>query len=128
MFLVTAKQFITEGFLDPESVPEFATLCPDAPTPEQVDVWEDARVEASRMGWKPYMHNPSLPNLLHRVKSLPTLLVWGQQDAVVPLSASQVYQESIKDSQLAVVENCGHRVEVEKSDEFVRLVKQFLSA
>ena len=28
MFLVTAKQFIAEGFLDPESVPEFATLCP----------------------------------------------------------------------------------------------------
>ena len=46
----------------------------------------------------------------------------------MPVSAGQVYQESIKDSRLAVVENCGHRVEVEKSDEFVRLVKEFLSA
>ena len=109
-------------------MPEFAALCPDEPTPEQIDIWEDARVEASRLGWRPYMHNPSLPNLLHRVKSLPTLLIWGQQDGIVPVSAGQVYQESIKDSRLAVVENCGHRVEVEKSDEFVRLVKEFLSA
>jgi pimeloyl-ACP methyl ester carboxylesterase len=128
MFLVVAKQVIADGFLNPDSVPEFATLCPDEPTPEQVDVWEDARVEASRLGWRPYMHNPSLPNLLHRVKSLPTLLIWGQQDGIVPVSAGQVYQESIKDSRLAVVENCGHRVEVEKSGEFVRLVKEFLSA
>jgi pimeloyl-ACP methyl ester carboxylesterase len=128
MFLVVAKQVIADGFLNPDSVPEFATLCPDEPTPEQIDIWEDARVEASRLGWRPYMHNPSLPNLLHRVKSLPTLLIWGQQDGIVPLSAGQVYQESIKDSRLAVVENCGHRVEVEKSGEFVRLVKEFLSA
>ena len=85
-------------------------------------------MEASRLGWRPYMHNPSLPHLLHRIKSLPTLIVWGQQDAIVPLSAGQVYQESIKDSGLAVVENCGHRVEVEKSDEFVRLIKDFMSA
>ena len=127
MFLVVAKQFIADGFLDPDSVPEFATLCPDEPTPENIDVWEDARVEASRLGWRPYMHNPSLPNLLHRIKSLPTLIVWGQQDAIVPLSAGQVYQESIKDSRLAVVENCGHRVEVEKSGEFVRLIKDFMS-
>ena len=128
MFLVVAKQVIAAGFLNPDSVPEFAALCPDEPTPEQIDVWEDARVEASRLGWKPYMHNPSLPNLLHRIKSLPTLIIWGQQDGIVPVSAGQVYQESIKDSRLAVVENCGHRVEVEKSDEFVRLVKEFLSA
>ena len=128
MFLVVAKQFITDGFLDPDSVPEFAALCPDEPTPENIDVWEDSRVEASRLGWRPYMHNPSLPNLLHRIKSLPTLILWGQQDGIVPLSAGQVYQESIKDSRLAVVENCGHRVEVEKSDEFVRLVKEFLAA
>jgi pimeloyl-ACP methyl ester carboxylesterase len=128
MFLVVAKQVIADGFLNPDSVPEFATLCPDEPTPEQIDIWEDARVEASRLGWRPYMHNPSLPNLLHRVKSLPTLLIWGQQDGIVPVSAGQVYQESIKDSRLAVVENCGHRVEVEKSGEFVRLVKEFLSA
>jgi pimeloyl-ACP methyl ester carboxylesterase len=128
MFLVVAKQVIAAGFLNPDSVPEFAALCPDEPTPEQIDIWEDARVEASRLGWRPYMHNPSLPNLLHRVKSLPTLLIWGQQDGIVPVSAGQVYQESIKDSRLAVVENCGHRVEVEKSGEFVRLVKEFLSA
>jgi len=128
MFLVVAQQFITAGFLDPESVPEFTAICPDEPTPEQVDAWEEARVEASRMGWKPYMHYLGMPNLLHRIKSLPTLIVWGRQDGIVPLSAGQVYQESIKDSRLVVINDCGHRPEIEKADEFVRVVKEFLSA
>lgn len=128
MFLVVAKQFITAGFLDPENVPEFAAVCPDEPTPEQVDTWEEARVEASRFGWRPYMHYPGLPNLLHRIKSLPTLIVWGRQDGIVPLSAGQVYHESIKSSRLTVIDDCGHRPEVEKPAEFIRVVKEFLSA
>ena len=127
MFLEVAKGFITAGFLDPANAEEFQQVCPDDPSPEQVESWEVAREEASRLGWRPYMYYPALPQLLGRVKELPTLIVWGKQDAIVPLSAGQVYHESIKGSRLVVLEDCGHRPEVEKSAEFVHLVQQFLS-
>ena len=127
MFLEVAKEFITAGFLDPANNPEFEQVCPVEPSAEQVEAWEVAREEACRLGWRPYMYYPALPQLLGRIKELPTLIVWGQQDAIVPLSAGQVYHESIKGSRLVVMENCGHRPEVEKPAEFVELVQRFFA-
>ena len=72
------------------------------------------------------MHNPNLPHLLHRLKRLPTLLVWGREDGVVPLSAGQKYNESIPGSRLAVMDDCGHRPELERPAEFVAIVREFL--
>ena len=127
MFLEVAKEFITAGFLDPAKVEEFQQVCPDEPSPEQVEAWEVAREEACRLGWRPYMYYAALPQLLGRIKDLPTLIVWGRQDAIVPLSAGEVYQNSIPGSKLTILEDCGHRPEIEKSAEFVQLVRQFLS-
>ena len=128
MFLVVAKEFITNCFLDPAKTPEFQQICPDEPTPEQLEAWEVAREEACRLSWRPYMHNPSMPNLLHRLKRLPTKLIWGKQDGIVPVSAGEVYRQAIPGSNLSVIDDCGHRPEVEKPEEFVRQVQQFLSA
>ncbi len=128
MFQIVAKSFITDSVLDPGSVPEFQLICPDEPTPELAENWERARESSCRLSWRPYMHNPALPNLLFRLKRLPTLIVWGRQDPIVPLSAGQLYQESIPGSRLTIIENCGHRPEVEKPEEFVSLVQEFLLA
>ena len=35
-------------------------------TPAQYEAFEDARTETSRLGWEPYMHNPSLPSSFAR--------------------------------------------------------------
>ena len=102
MFQVVAQSFLTISFLDPGSVPEFQVICPDEPTPEQSENWERARESSCRLSWRPYMHNPALPNLLFRLKRLPTLIVWGQQDPIVPLSAGQLYHEG--DGDLFLVE------------------------
>lgn len=128
MFLVVARDFLSAGFHDPDNTPEFKQVCPDEPSPELAEAWEVAREEACRLSWRPYMFYPGLPDLLHRVKRLPTLIVWGREDNIVPVSAAQVYQESIAGSRLSVLENCGHHPEVEKSDEFVGLVKGFLAS
>jgi pimeloyl-ACP methyl ester carboxylesterase len=127
MFVVTAKEFITEGFLDPANTGEFQRICPDEPSPELAEAWEVAREEACRLSWKPYMFYLGMPGVVRRLKSLPTLIVWGRQDPIVPLSAGQLYNESITGSQLVVLDDCGHHPEVEKTDEFVRAVDGFLS-
>ena len=50
---------------------------------------------SSRLSWRPFMHSPSLPYRLRRLRGLPTLLAWGKQDPIVPLSAAEAYQASI---------------------------------
>lgn len=125
MFLMTSKEYLTASILNPGETPGFDTLCPEELTPEHIDMWEDAREEACRLSWRPYMFDPALPHLLGLVKDLPTLVIWGEQDPVVPLSAGKVYQQSIAGSKLATIPNCGHRPELEKTDEFVRLTKEF---
>ena len=69
------------------------------------------------------MHYPALPNLLPRLKRLPTLLVWGREDPIVPLSAGQLYHDSIPNSRLEIIDNCGHRPEVEQPGRFVDVVQ-----
>jgi pimeloyl-ACP methyl ester carboxylesterase len=126
MFLEVAKEFIKTSYLKPDETPEFSQICPEQPTPEQAEAWEVAREEACRLGWRPYMHYPSLPHLMRRLRKLPTLIVWGRQDAIVPVSAAEVYHASIPGSQLAILDDCGHHPEVEQSDEFVQRVQAFL--
>ena len=127
MFLVVAKEFIETSILDHDATPEFQAVCPDEPTPEQAEAWEVAREEAARLSWRPYMYYPALPNLLSRLKRLPTLIVWGRQDPIIPLSAGELYQQSIPGSRLEVIDNCGHVPEVERTDELVRIVGGFLA-
>ena len=126
MFMVVSKYYISKSVYDAASTPEFQQVCPDEPTPDHVDEWETAKEQASRLGWKPYMYEPSLPHLLGRLKSLPTLIVGGKQDAIVPLSVAEAYRESIAGARLELFENCGHLPELEKPDDLVHLVHRFL--
>ena len=125
MFLIVSKEFITAGVHDPDAAAEFQAVCPDEPTPEQVEMWETAREEACRLTWRPYMHDRSLPHRLGRLRNTPSLIVWGRNDEVVPPSAGEVYNASIAGSRLVTLENCGHRIDVERPAELARHVREF---
>ena len=92
------------------------------------EAWEIAREESCRLTWKPYMFDPALPHLLARLEHLPTLIIWGADDNVVPVSTGQAYHQAIKGSRLELIDNCGHRPEFEKTAEFVKLVENHLSS
>ena len=126
LFIVTARAYLDASVHDAPASPEFASLYGEE-TPEQFEAWEDARAESARLAWKPYMHNPSLPHLLEGVQGLPTLIVWGREDRIVPLSAGQAYSRAIAGSELLVFDNCGHRPETERTSEFVSRVRGFLA-
>jgi pimeloyl-ACP methyl ester carboxylesterase len=108
------------------ATPEFGKIYGGEMTPEQFEAFEDARAETARIGWEPYMYNPSLPYLLKGVKNLPTLLVWGQKDAVVPKGCITAYQRAITGAEVVEIPGVGHRPEIESSADFVRAVKMFL--
>jgi pimeloyl-ACP methyl ester carboxylesterase len=126
MFTVPAAIYLRESVRDPAQTPEYPALYGGGTSPEQYEAFEDARAETARLAWQPYMFNPSLPHLLEGAVNAPTLLVWGRDDRVVPISASQVFQKSIKNSRTVVLDRCGHRPEVERSEQFIKEVQNFL--
>ena len=71
------------------------------------------------------MYDPRLPSLLARVHA-PTLIVWGRQDAIVPLECGELFHKAMIGSTLKVIENCGHTPQYEKPQEFVDTVIDFL--
>jgi phosphoribosylformylglycinamidine cyclo-ligase len=98
------------------------------PTLAQFELFEDARSETARLGWEPFMYNPSLGHLLEGVTQLPTLLIWGEEDAVVPRGCIDAYQKAIPSAQVVTIPNVGHRPEVEAPETFIQAVKAFLSS
>ncbi len=125
IFQLMAPAELAASVLDPDNTPEFDQLYGGI-GPAAFELWEDARAETARLAWVPYMHNPSLPHLLGVIDKLPTLIVWGREDGVVPLSAGEAYNKAITGSRLVVLDKCGHRPEIEQQAAFVREVKGFL--
>ncbi|MGQ4809938.1 2-hydroxy-6-oxo-6-phenylhexa-2,4-dienoate hydrolase [Candidatus Entotheonellaceae bacterium PAL068K] len=126
MFRVVTREYLATSFFDPENTAEYQELYGGELTTAQLDVWEYAREEASRLTWRPYMHYLGLAPLLHRLKRLPTLIVWGREDAIVPLSAGEAYRAAIPGSRLVVLDRCGHHPEMEQTEAFVQCVQDFL--
>ena len=61
----------------------------------------------------------------HRLRQR-VLLVWGREDRVNPLDGALVALKLIRRAQLHVFGGCGHWAQLEKFDEFNRLVTGFL--
>ena len=125
IFIISPAQVTELVFHDPNQAPEYDQLYRQEPTPEQVETAERNREMSVRLCWKPYMYDPRLPDLLARL-NIPTRIVWGRQDRLVPLECGELYQKSIPGSELTVIDNCGHSPQVEKPDEFVKLALEFL--
>jgi len=56
----------------------------------------------------------------------PTLIVWGREDKLIPLSFAERFHKEIAGSQLRVIDSCGHMPQVECPKEFVTAVREFL--
>jgi pimeloyl-ACP methyl ester carboxylesterase len=57
---------------------------------------------------------------------VPTLVVWGKQDKLLPIASGQRYAGGIAGAKLVSFEKCGHVPPVEKTEEFVAAVTPFL--
>jgi pimeloyl-ACP methyl ester carboxylesterase len=57
--------------------------------------------------------------------SQPTLIVWGEDDKVIPIENGWKLQSDILHSRMVVLRDCGHIPQEEKSDAFVNIVSEF---
>ena len=79
-----------------------------------------------RLCFRPFMYDPALPALLGKVQ-LPTLLVWGTEDAIMPRECAHLYQRAIAGSTLTLLEKCGHWAQFERPQELAQTVAEFIA-
>jgi 2-hydroxy-6-oxonona-2,4-dienedioate hydrolase len=59
---------------------------------------------------------------------VPTLIVWGRNDRVVPVPAALSYKKLIGDNaELVIFDECGHAPEIERPVRFNRVIERFLA-
>jgi pimeloyl-ACP methyl ester carboxylesterase len=124
-FLESGMTGLRRAFHRPDQSSEFSKYFGHEWTPEEADRIEQHREMTCRIAWKPYMHSLTLRHFLQAI-AVPTLLIWGEHDAVTPLNSGEIYQRAIPNSHLKVIKDCGHMPEMEKPSEFVHEVGEFL--
>lgn len=90
--------------------------------------WQMAAANRQALGayvWEPYMHNPKLPQRLHRIKA-PTLLLWGQEDKLLVPDYGRAYQKLIAGARFDLVANAGHCPQIEQPDVTAQLIIDFI--
>ena len=82
-----------------------------------------AMTALARVVWeRPY--SPKLPARLRRVQC-PTLLLWGEDDKLVPPAYGEAYRKHLPHAEWKTIPRCGHLGMFEKEAEFVEAVTRF---
>jgi pimeloyl-ACP methyl ester carboxylesterase len=58
--------------------------------------------------------------------AVPTLVLWGRDDEVLPLKLGKMLHQAIPGSRLELINDCGHVPQEERPDETIRWVAEFL--
>lgn len=58
---------------------------------------------------------------------VPTLLLWGEKDSLVPVKIAQKMKRTIKDAKLVVISNSGHMLPARLPERFVKETETFLA-
>ncbi len=125
IFLLGEDETTRLSFHDAANAPGYSELFERDLSPKELEMRVRGREMTTRLCWKPYMHDRSLVWLLQRV-NVPTLIVWGAEDKIIPSDAGRRIQEAIPGSRLEVIPDCGHLPHIEKSDEFLRLLSHMI--
>ena len=63
---------------------------------------------------------------LYLAEEIPTLIIWGDCDTIIPVSHAYAAHEAIPGSRLEIIEGSGHFPHVEAPDRFLRVLLDFL--
>jgi pimeloyl-ACP methyl ester carboxylesterase len=64
---------------------------------------------------------------LYLAAHLPTLIIWGDRDDIIPISHAHAAHAAIPGSQLSILEGVGHFPHVEAPERFAEVLTEFLA-
>ena len=121
--IVSYIDYARAGFHDPAA---FARVFGDVTT-DQLEQWDICREMCFRTAWKPYMYSQTLPHLLGGVRT-PALVVWGEDDRIVPIVVQDQYVKALGNARKEVIPGAGHCLDMEQPEAFAGLVTEFLNS
>ena len=64
---------------------------------------------------------------LELIEDIPTLILWGVKDKVIPINHSKLFQEAIANSRVEIIQDAGHAPFAEKPDQVCKILRNFLT-
>jgi pimeloyl-ACP methyl ester carboxylesterase len=127
---------------DPKEIADPATLTPTElgrlafhnpallPDPATLSDEQQAAIAANQSALDvyagdPYMHDLKLRRRLRRI-TIPVLVLWGEQDGVVPIEYGRVYADSFSNARFQPIPNAGHLPHVEQPELTLHAVSEFV--
>jgi pimeloyl-ACP methyl ester carboxylesterase len=87
-----------------------------------------AFIQSMRAVLDPGGQRVSALDRLYLAESLPSLIVWGGADPVIPVAHGRAAHRAMPGSRLEVLEGVGHFPQLERPFEFARLLAEFMAA
>ncbi len=109
-------------FHDPDSYIARMVIKENPEVEQMLAAYQSLTVLARLVWERPY--DPKLAARLHRV-SCPTLLLWGENDKLVPPAYGEEYKKHLPNAEMKLIPNCGHLPMFEREGEFVEAVASF---
>jgi len=122
IFLANAEDMVRRQVHEP-SAPAVAAWI-EAERAKPIDYVLQNRAALARIGWSPRLHNPQLHYWLHRI-DIPTLVVWGENDHIVPFACHRPYLDQIPGAKLNALPQTGHALPVERAEKITESLNAF---
>ncbi len=120
-----SRNELTRNLFYNQNLAEIALNAPMSEDEENIQLRNS--ITTAKLAWQPRLNNPDLKKWLHRIH-LPTLIVWGDSDRLIPPAYGPAFQSLIPGSRLEIIPQCGHLPHIERTAEFVSTVTNFIGA
>lgn len=116
--VVLKQAYYDDGKIPPDAVTEYAR-------PLQEKGADNAIIATARQ-----ILPEDLDGLTSRYGSIkvPTLLIWGKEDIIVPLRIGELLHSGIPESRLVVLDKCGHIPQEEEPSRTLSVIEEFLKS
>jgi pimeloyl-ACP methyl ester carboxylesterase len=121
LFILPPEQLVATLFHDPRAA---EGLFPAEPSVDDILRAYHNNTAFARYAWRPFLNNPKLERRLYRITAH-TLVIWPEDDRVIPRAHAERYVTRIAGARLEVIPECGHALYGEKPDEITAAVLAF---
>lgn len=109
------------------------------PNDTLAEIWRSYTTLTDRHGQQAFIHTVrsvidvagqrvSAHDRLYLAEALPTLIVWGDRDRIIPVAHAHTAAESIPGVRLEILEGAGHFLPWRNADRFLPIIEDFLSS
>ncbi len=109
------------------------------PAPSFEEIWTAYGALSDPESWRAFVHTlhsvvdlggqrPSATDRLYLLSAIPTMIVWGERDRLIPVRHGREAHEAIPGSVLHVFEGVGHFPQHDEPERFVRAVLEFIDS